>query len=289
MIIKLVIAAIVLFILGLCSIVIFNQTLLFTFFFLLYNNKTMHEPKTYPPASMALYAKSFCKEVFYVLGKYYYLPFKYVNLQIKAPHNSDTAILLVHGYCRSQIDWLWLRKQLKSTNCNIFTLNLMPLLSSIEEITTQNLPAKIAQIKQQTNCKQIILIGHSMGGLVSSYYKEFLDHDKLITAVITIGSPYHGTKISVAAAGINAQEMCPGSEFLARMRQQIATHNQDYYQISSKFDNIVFPWNSALLETMPASRQMVLPFTTHLGLLHSPAVAAQLKQWIAEISERSPR
>lgn len=274
-------------ILGLCSVVIFNQILLFTFLLVDYNLKTLHEPKDYPAVSTSFYAKSFWKEVFYALGKYYYYPLKYLDLTTKAKLPSDTAILLVHGYCRNKVDWLWLRKQLQQTNCHIFTINLMPMLSSIEEICAQSLPKKITQIKQQTNCKHIILIGHSMGGLVSSYYKQFLDKDKVVSAVITIGSPYYGTKVSVVASGINARQMCPGSDFLMQLRDKIQSNPQNHYEIISKFDNVVFPWNSAVLESIPITHQFILPFTTHLGLLHSKEVATQLNLWVAEIKQKA--
>jgi pimeloyl-ACP methyl ester carboxylesterase len=265
------------------GITVFNQMFFFAYLFADYSIKSIYKPKEYAHASFWLYVKNFWIELFYVLGKIYYLPFKHINLTVKGAENATTAILLVHGYCRNQTDWIWMRKQFKQTKCPVFTVNLNPMFGGIDEITRNSLPQKIQEIITKTKCKQIILIGHSMGGLVSSYYNAYMDQDKLIKAVVMIGSPVYGTKVSVFGKGKNAQQMCPGSSFQTELHAELHKIPFNHYQICSKFDNLIFPWQSALFEHTPTSRQLVLPFASHLGLIHKKQVAEQLNVWIKEL------
>lgn len=259
--------------------IIFNNTMLFGFLYVDYNVRALGKPNEYPKASFGQFCKNYWIELFYVLGKYYFFPLKWLNLTIKGK-NTQTAILLTHGYCRNQSDWLWFRRQLKEHGYPIYCVNLENDFASLQTIASDKFAEKIKQIKAETNCSNIILIGHSMGGLVSSYYKEFLDNDKLVKAVVTIGSPILGTRVSVFAQGENAAQMCPGSQFLAQLHVLLHNDAQKYYQVCSKFDNIIFPWQSSLIETTPKEHQLVLQFTGHLGLLHSREVTNKINSWI---------
>jgi pimeloyl-ACP methyl ester carboxylesterase len=257
----------------------------FTFAYLFIESKLgrLQDQQDYPTAPLWRYAFNCCLELFYVTGKFYLYPYKYLDLSINLNSTNSTAVLLIHGYARNQSDWLWFRKHIKDLSCPIYTLNLKPALASIEEIATKSLIPKIKQMQKQGNYKQIVLIGHSMGGLVASYYSEFLDEDKLVQNVFTIASPFYGTKLSVAAAGINAQQMCPGSKFALSLRSKLNLSAKKYYQVATQLDNIIFPWRSVLLENTPSSRQFIVPFESHLGLLHSKLVVQKIKEWIKYI------
>lgn len=260
-----------------------NEVLIFSFLFVEYNLKALYKPREYPAASFGHYIRNYWVEIVLILGKYYLYPVRWLNLSLNVDNKNDTAILLIHGYCRSQSDWLWMRKQLQRNGCPIFCLNLEPMLAPLQEIVANSLPAKIASIKEQTNCKNLILIAHSMGGLVSSYYSEFMDDQKLVKAIITIGTPFYGTKIAIAGPGENAKQMCPGSAFLTELHVPMHKTQTKYYQVCSRFDNKVFPWQSALLELSGDEHHFVLPFTAHLELLYSKEVAKQLNNWIQAI------
>lgn len=277
------IAGAIITVLALVGFMFLNEFMLFTFLMVDYNLRAMYKPGEYQHASLSRYFKNFWAELYYVLGKYYLYPAKWCNLTLNSNIPADTAILLVHGYCRHQGDWLWMRRQLAQLNLPLFCVNLQPALAAIPEITKSSLPKKIASIIEQTKCKNIIVVAHSMGGLVSSYYSEFLDDQNLIKAIITIGTPYYGTKVSIIGAGKNAVDMCPGSNFLTELHVPLHKSQKNYYQICSKFDNIIFPWQSALFDNTPHARQYVLPLEAHLCMLHSHEVADQLKKWIKEL------
>jgi len=263
----------------LLSFHVINHLFVFVYLYIEYGLENIKDPQLYPAVPLKLLLKNFCLEFWYVNSKYFLYPYKFCNLTENLAKNS-TAILLIHGYVRNQSDWLWFIKKLAPAGHPIYAVNLAPSFGSIQEITSNSLPKKIQQIKKETDCQQVILIGHSMGGLVASYYSEYLDESGLIKNVITIATPYHGTKLSIVAAGANGEQMLPGSKFNTELRDKISKSSRNYYQVASRFDNIVFPWQSVLLETSPLEQQLVLPFASHLGLLHSKTVITQIVDWL---------
>lgn len=258
-----------------------NNIFTFLYLFVDYNLSRLKDQEQYPSVSVLHFIKQCFIEGFYVFGKFYLYPYKFVNLTLPPiPEKSKYAILLIHGYGRNQTDWIWFRKQLADLQVPIYTINLAPAFAAIEQITIDSLPNKIAEIKQQTNCEKIILVCHSMGGLVATYYKEFFDDEKIIDAVMCITTPFNGTKLSIAAAGENSKQMLPNSHFTNKLRMKIALNPSNYYFIATKFDNIVFPWQSELLDGVPAEQQLILDKMSHLSTLHSEQVAQQVGTWL---------
>lgn len=258
-----------------------NNIFTFIYLFIDYNLSRLKDKELYPTISGLHFIKQCFIEGYYVFGKFYLYPYKFVNLTLPPePIQHKYAVLLIHGYGRTQTDWIWFRKQLNDLQVPIYTVNLAPAFAAIEQITIDSLPNKIAQIKQQTNCEKIILVGHSMGGLVATYYKEFFDDEKLIDAVMCITSPFKGTKLSIAATGENSKQMLPNSHFTNKLRMKIALNPNNYYFIATKFDNIVFPWQSELLDGVPQEQQLILGEVSHLSTLHYKVVAQQINVWI---------
>lgn len=257
-----------------------QHTFLFTYLYIDRSLNTLRDPERYPRISLWTYFNNYWPELFYQFGKFYLYPLKFFNISRNIGKNK-TAVLLIHGYGRNQTDWLWLRKRIG--DLPIFTVNLHPDFSAIEEITETSIPKAISIIQQKTACEKIVLVGHSMGGLVASYYSEYLDTQNLISDIITIASPLHGTKISVMGYGENAKQMCPGSSFLNNLRHKIHKSSKNYYQIASQFENLLFPWDSALLPDTTKNCKLIIKFVPHLSLLHDKDVAKQLKSWLNNI------
>lgn len=283
-IVQIIVYCFLFFILIFVGIAFFNEILIFSFLLVDYNLKSLYRPQEYPPAPLSRYVRNFWSEFFYIMRKFIILPYKWMDLTLNTKSEEHTAVLFVHGYCRNQTDWLRMRKHMRSLKCPVFFVNLEPMFESIEAITIASLVPKIKHIQQTTKCKHLILVGHSMGGLVSSYFSENLDETNLVKAIITIGTPFYGTKISVVGNGENAKEMCPGSAFLTTLHNKILNSAKRYFQIASRFDNMIFPWQSAILEHVSKDQQQIQAFDAHLCMLRSKEVVEKVKAWVQELA-----
>lgn len=115
-----------------------------------------------------------------------------------------TPILLIHGNGFNETQWVIGKLLLSKKNRNYgstFTLNLDGMLSNSHEKGIDDYALKVAhkakEISELTGREDLILIGHSMGGLVASYFAEVtVVEQKLnvrIDKVITIGTPWSGS------------------------------------------------------------------------------------------------
>lgn len=63
---------------------------------------------------------------------------------------------------------------------------------TIEEIAKQYLKPKIEQVMKETGKSKVIIIAHSMGGLVSRYYIQNMSGTQKISALYMLGTPNEG-------------------------------------------------------------------------------------------------
>lgn len=190
-------------------------------------------------------------------------------------------VLLVHGYFNNQTDWIWFAHQLQKKEGigPLFSLNLSPFTGSIPEFALL-IKAKVEEILSLTGAAKVILVGHSLGGLVCSYYAENHAKPNSIHKIITLGSGFKGTLLTALGYGKSMTEMMPESDFLEELRKKIQKSSVPYFSIASKIDNIVIPWHSALLDDAAENNKLVLEDHGHLRLLISQPVIDQVFKWI---------
>lgn len=161
-------------------------------------------------------------------------------------------VLLIHGYVCNSGYWARFSKRLSERSISHFALDLEPLFASIDDFAPL-VAKKVEEICQQTGSEQIILVGHSMGGLVARHYMR-LYSSKRIAHIITLGSPHHGTGLANFGPGKNTQQMrfrkgAGTSDWLRALGEsEDATKRALITSIYSHHDNIVSPQRSSHLE-----------------------------------------
>jgi hypothetical protein len=189
-------------------------------------------------------------------------------------------ILMVNGYLSFGSTWDYQRERLSAEGFGpIYTMNV----GSGQSIKTyaKHVAEKAKAIKEETGRNDLTLIGHSKGGLVSSYYATTLAQEDGIEVkdVITVGSPLAGTPLAPLGFGQDAWEMRTESLFHRELRQHIADHPEiRFSQIASEVDLIV-PKESALLQE-GTWRQYTVKDLGHLALVFSSRVADQITEWL---------
>jgi len=118
---------------------------------------------------------------------------------------------------------------------------------------------------------RVILIGHSMGGLVCRAYARRFGGARL-AGIVTLGAPHHGTVLALFGHGADAQDMQPMGAWLRELgeseRAGLATRVTSIY---GSHDNFVAPQDSSALA---GAKNVPLAGIGHLALLFSGRVAA---------------
>jgi len=187
-----------------------------------------------------------------------------------------TTVVLVHGYCCNQGFWWWLRSRLRPHGLQIATLNLEPPFGSLDELT-ESLRARLDALSAEAASEEVVLVGHSMGGLVASAYMRRYGPGP-VTKLVTLGTPHHGSRLARFGPGRNAREMEPGSDWLHQWTEADALPVPTI-SARSPYDNYVIPQDSSILTS---ARNIVLPAVGHLAMAFSSDV---LRLLVHEITE----
>jgi triacylglycerol esterase/lipase EstA (alpha/beta hydrolase family) len=84
----------------------------------------------------------------------------------------------------------------------------------------------------------VILVGHSMGGLVARAYLQRHGESR-VAGLVTLGTPHQGSRLAHIGYGENARQMRPGSPWLQALASPAPV--VDTVVIYSPHDNFVMP------------------------------------------------
>jgi triacylglycerol lipase len=195
-------------------------------------------------------------------------------------------VLLVHGYGCNSGYWHFMSRALRRSDISHYTIDLEPVFAGIDQFVPA-LHARIEEICRQTGQQKLIIVGHSMGGLVARAYLR--DHGAArVARVVTLGTPHRGTGLARFGAGHNSRQMrwngsategrC--SAWLARLeRCEDPAVRSLFTSLYSHQDNIVSPQLSSCL---PGAVNIEFNGVGHVALGMHPSV---LKEVIAAIRQ----
>lgn len=72
----------------------------------------------------------------------------------------------------------------------------------------------IAELRRTTGARQVDLVAFSAGGLVAAWYLRHLDQDRSVRRLVTLATPWRGTRLSVFGRGRAVEEVRFGSHVL---------------------------------------------------------------------------
>jgi triacylglycerol lipase len=195
------------------------------------------------------------------------LPFERLWMPPDRLRPSARVIVLVHGYGCSRGVWWWLRRRLERAGFTVASVSLAPPYTHIGKVVPQ-LSQRIEDVCRDTGASQVMLVAHSMGGLVARSYLARHGPGR-VERLVTIATPHSGSELARIGIGANAREMVPGSSWL----QDLAAESVGVPAISLRtpHDNYVMPQDSQRLH---GARDIEMPGIGHLAVLYSPRTAA---------------
>ncbi len=164
------------------------------------------------------------------------------------------------------------------------------------ERSSRELKRFVNKVLRATGAEEVDIVGHSEGSLMPNYYVKFLDGARKIDDYVGLTTLWDGTQLGGAfvlaelarAFGIdeNAYPLfqdycrsCPqfvhGSNFLEKMNEGgVAAAGVTYTNIVTRYDQLVIPYTSGLMEPGPGITNVVLQDYCEQDLAEHLAVAA---------------
>jgi pimeloyl-ACP methyl ester carboxylesterase len=218
-----------------------------------------------------------------VLREYYALSgaakrMMFYRLLLKEPKAAPAAlpVLLVHGVlCNAGVWERFVRQLAKAGVAPVYTISYGPPLASIETFADQ-LATRVDVILAKTGARELLIVSHSMGGLVTLAYCRKYGVAK-VRRVIALAAPYRGSVHAWLVPGACLAELRPGNAWLdALNRNRIA--RPPITSIWSWHDSMVAPQLSSRL---PGADNVELVGVGHNAILADPGARAHVLAAIA--------
>jgi pimeloyl-ACP methyl ester carboxylesterase len=219
---------------------------------------------------------------------FFYLPFEGLALHADNERTPPPGlpVLLVHGYLSNRGILRPVVRALESAGVQpVFTMNFRGIFAPVEHFVPQ-LEERVGRILEVTGQERIVLVCHSMGGLVVRAWMARHGTGR-VARLVTIATPHCGTRIAAIGIGANARQMQPGSAFLEALRRNEGDAGPGVAATSiySLHDNLVAPQDSSRL---PWAKSIVLSGLGHVDILLSAelhrALLEELRDLRAQVS-----
>lgn len=107
-------------------------------------------------------------------------------------------------------------------------------------------------LEEEYEGAEIVVVGHSMGGMVARYFVEKLGYEEQVDRLITFGSPHQGTRVAMPFAlpilgTEGARDLSPGSQFLETLNREGLSEEVDYAAVYTLNDPLISPKRNAML------------------------------------------
>ncbi len=175
------------------------------------------------------------------------------------------------------------RKLAEDNKAPVYIVKYRSLFQSIDEHTKD--VARVEQrIVEDTGRKDIILIGHSMGGITTGRFIQQMEPGKAdVKLWITLGSPLTGTPLARFGYGKCSQDMNPQSKLIEQLNKEGPLNDVPSLHIYSLSDGVVPPDSAAGPKgAIHSSYQCKHPYS-HLGMRSKAEVEAQIQNAIQAI------
>jgi triacylglycerol lipase len=175
-------------------------------------------------------------------------------------------VILLHGLFQNRSCMFWMQSRIRANGYRQAICISTPPWREIES-QSHVLAKAVEELCMRTKAGKVILVGHSMGGIIARHYVQNRGGAVHIAQVITLGSPHHGSKLAPFAISPMGKTLMPGSDFLNQLNECTWPGNSKAVSIYTRHDNMVIPVASS---RMDGFENIELGGMGHTSLLFNP-------------------
>ncbi len=213
---------------------------------------------------------------------FFYLPFEALAVRpdtALAP-GAGIPVILVHGYLSNRGIFSAVVRALDGAGVrSLVTFNFRGVFSPVEPLVAQ-LEARVAATVAASGEPRVVLVCHSMGGLVARAWMARYGAGR-VAKLVTIATPHHGTALARLGVGANAAQMRRGSAFLEELARKEGDRGPGCAATSiyTTHDNLVAPQDTSRL---PWARNIAIAGLGHVDILLSGRLHRALVEELRE-------
>lgn len=224
-----------------------------------------------------------------MLSSSWSMPFRTFSQRLSS-NPTGLPVLFIHGYGCNSGYWDAMSRLLVDAHISHAAVDLEPVFGGIDDFVPI-VQRAVESLCSVTGKGKIIIVAHSMGGLVARAYLRTHGSAR-IAKVITLGTPHHGTGLANSGIGLNGRQMrWTGRAHNGRPSEWLQELDQTedralrplFVSIYSHHDNIISPQTSSHL---PGAENIEFHGIGHVALALHPAVQARVLQEIRRASQQ---
>lgn len=193
---------------------------------------------------------------------------------------SGAPVILVHGLFHNSSAWLMMKRRLREAGIkNLHTYQYNCYWGEFSD-AVEGLQRKIDSLLQQSEKGKVILIGHSLGGLVIRAAVGNPRFEGKISAIVALGTPHGGSDLARFAVNPMGRGLVPGGEIMARA-DLVPEPDCPKLAIYNVVDDLVFPLQ--VLIPPEGWREAECAPMGHVWMLYSREVGGMVVDFLKEI------
>lgn len=186
--------------------------------------------------------------------------------------SSRPPVLLVHGLYHNAGAWLVFKWMLKRAGFGRVYLWTYPSFGRDFQLISDQLKQVLRNTVEASGGEPVILIGHSLGGLLVRSILADPQARPAVRAAVLLGAPNHGSKLAALALGKLGRGLILDGPLVRSLNAACAPALLPKLNLFSPLDNLVLPNRSLTMEE-PGWVQAQTPPISHVSMLyHLPTI-----------------
>lgn len=212
-------------------------------------------------------------------------PFGFLQRLLRPPGTPDpasTPVILVHGLYHNASAWVLFRIWLKRAGFgNLYAVNYNSMKCTFDQ-AVELLDRSITEVAAHHPGHRMVLIGHSLGGLLSRVCVEREGKGRDIAALIALGTPHQGSKLAALGPGRLAASIIYRSPLFQEIEREASSCDVPRLALYSPVDNMVLP-NDALAIQHPGWTAEIIAPISHVAMLFHRPTAMRAIEYIRRL------
>lgn len=182
---------------------------------------------------------------------------------IQNAQKDKSPIILLAGLT---LKWGFLKQIGDILSSRGFPIYIVPKLGS----NLQTIPKSAALVREiidKNDLKNVIIIGHSKGGLIGKYLLIHHNSDHRIKNLLAIASPFSGTSLAKFVPARSFKEVSPTSPVIQELSERTDV-NKKIISIFPSFDNHIWPQGGS---NLPGAKNIKVKVKGHHRILFDNA------------------
>lgn len=189
-----------------------------------------------------------------------------------APRN---PVVLVPGYAMNRSNFFFFASYLRRRGWAwVHAVNHRPHSGGLRRFA-EGLARQVEQVRRVSGAEQVDIVAHSMGGVVAALYIRELGGATRVRRLITLGTPWQGSRIAVFGFRKEAAEMLPNSALFATLDSMPVP----VFAVYSDTDHMLIPPSTA---TPAFAKAELISGVGHVEMLASTRVFRLVRRLLDE-------